>query len=174
MRHQTLITAAIVSIASIVHGADMPAQAKRGSKLFFETTKGLPCATCHQLEGKGTPAGPDLKNIAAASPRGMVLAILATRTAYVVELETTTGRRFPAMQHSETPEGVVYYDLSASTPKTVTLKKADIRSSRDNAKWKHPPEATGYTPEELADVIAYIRFVTRGVTQPVLAADMKR
>ncbi len=133
----------------------MPEQAKRGSTLFFQSTKGLPCATCHRLEGKGTPAGPDLKNIAVVSPRAMFIAITATRTAYVVELETTTGRKFPAMQHGETAEGVLYYDLSANAPKPVTLKKSEIGSSRDNAKWTHPPESTGYSAEQLADVIAY-------------------
>ena len=172
MRQQVILALA-VSIG-VCRGADMPEQAKRGSTLFFQSTKGLPCATCHQLEGKGTPAGPDLKNIAVVSPHAMAIAVLATRTAYVVELETAAGRKFPAMQHGETPEGVVYYDLSAGAPKPVTLKKAEIKSSRDNAKWKHPPESTGYTQEELADVIAYIRFVTRGVTDAVNPADMKR
>ncbi len=69
---------------------------------------------------------------------------------------------------------MLYYDLSAGASKPVTLKKAEIKFSRDNAKWKHPPESTGYTPEELADVIAYINFGTRGVTDPVNPADMKR
>ncbi len=69
---------------------------------------------------------------------------------------------------------MLYYDLSAGAPKPVTLKKAEIKSSRDNAKWKHQPESTGYTPEELADVIAYIKFVTRGVTDAVNPADTKR
>ncbi len=172
MRQQVIL--GLVLSIGLSRAADMPEQAKRGSSLFFQSTKGLPCSTCHQLEGKGTPAGPDLKNIAVVSPHGMAIAILATRTAYVVELVTTTGRKFPAMQHRETPEGVLYYDLSANVPKPVTLKKSEIRSSRDNAEWKHPPESTDYTQEELADVIAYIRFVTRGVTDAVNPADMKR
>ena len=108
--------AVLVLSLGVTSGAEMPEQAKRGSTLFFQSTKGLPCATCHQLEGKGTPAGPDLKNIAVVSPRAMFMAITATRTAYVVELATTTGRKFPAMQHGETVGGVLYYDLSGNGP----------------------------------------------------------
>ena len=41
-------------------------------------------------------------------------------------------------------------------------------------RWKHPPESTGYAPAELADVIAYIRFATKGITTPVSAADVTK
>lgn len=154
--------------------AEMTDQAKRGSELFLRSSKGLPCATCHQLDGKGTPAGPDLKNIAVVSPRGIATAILATRTAYVVELELTNGKRMTAIQHGQTPDGTIYYDLSNNVPKEVTLKKSEIRASRDNAKWKHPPESTGYSGQELADVIAYIKFITRGSTDEVSPDAVKR
>lgn len=160
--------------ARAVSAADMPEQAKRGSELFLKASKGLPCATCHQLEGKGTPAGPDLKNIAVVSPRGIATAILASRTAYVVELELATGKRVTAIQHGETPEGLVYYDLANNVPREMKLKKSDIRATRDNAKWKHPPESTGYSSQELADVIAYIKFVTRGSTDEVSPDAVKK
>jgi cytochrome c peroxidase len=154
--------------------ADMPDQAKRGQELFFKTAKGMPCATCHQMEGKGGLAGPDLKNIAVATPRGMAIAILATRTSYVQELNLKGGKRYTVIQHEESPDGVVYYDLSVKPPAEMKVKKADIARLRDNATWKHPPESVGYSNEELADVIAYIKFITRGSTDPVNPADMRK
>jgi hypothetical protein len=126
------------------------------------------------LDGKGTPAGPDLKNIAVVSPRAIATAILASRTAYVVELELATGKKITAIQHGETPDGLVYYDLGNNVPKEMKLKKNEIKASRDNAKWKHPPESTGYTNQELADVIAYIKFITRGSTDEVTPDAVKR
>jgi putative heme-binding domain-containing protein len=164
----------IVGFAGALLAADMTEQAKRGSELFFRTTKGLPCATCHQLEGKGTPAGPDLKNIAVATPRGMVMAILSTRTAYVQQVEMKNGKRYTVIQHQETPDSIIYYDLGGKTPVEVTLKKADIARKRDNATWMHPPESVGYTSQELADVIAYIKFICRGSTDTVTAAEVKK
>jgi putative heme-binding domain-containing protein len=152
----------------------MPEQAKRGQELFFRTTKGLPCATCHQLEGKGTPAGPDLKNIAVATPKGMVMAILSTRTAYVQELEMKGGKRHTVIQHMETPDTITYYNLDGKTPVEMVVKKTDIARKRDNARWVHPPESVGYTNKELADVIAYIKFVTRGSTDAVSPDEVKK
>lgn len=166
-----------VLVAAALAGAlaaQMPDQAKRGSDLFFRTSKGLPCATCHQLEGKGTPAGPDLKNIAVATPKGMVLAILARRTAYVQQVEMKNGKRYTVIQHTETPDTIVYYDLAGKTPVELTLKKADIARKRDNATWMHPPESVGYSNQELADVIAYIKYVCRGSTDTVTPEEVKR
>lgn len=149
-------------------------QVQRGEKLFFESPKGLPCATCHQINGKGTPAGPDLKNIAGISPRGIVTAVLSSRTMYVVEVESQTGGKFPAIQHGEGPDGVVLYELTKNQPVERKLRRAEIKAIRDNMRWKHPPESTGYAPAELADVIAYIRFATKGITTPVSAADVTK
>lgn len=149
-------------------------QVQRGEKLFFESPKGLPCATCHQVGGKGTPAGPDLKNISGISPRGIVTAVLSTRTMYVVEVETQSGAKFPAIQHGEGPDGVVMYELTKNQPVERRLRRPEIKAIRDNMKWKHPPESTGYTPAELADVIAYIRFTTKGITTPISAADVSK
>lgn len=166
-----ILTAALACVAT---GADMPEQAKRGQELFFKTAKGLPCATCHQMEGKGGLAGPDLKNIAVATPRGLAIAILATRTSYVQQLELKNGKRFTVIQHEEGPDGVIYYDLSVKPPAEMKVKKSEIARLRDNATWKHPPESVGYSNEELADVIAYIKFVARGSTDPVNPADMRK
>jgi putative heme-binding domain-containing protein len=147
-------------------------QAARGKVLFFETTKGQPCATCHQMEGKGSEAGPDLKMIAALSPRGIIMAVLASRTAYMQEVKTSAGQTFPGLLKGQAGDVSTYYDFSTTPPAKRELKKAEIADTKDNAKWKHPPESTGYTKEELADVIAYVRWAGKGHTTPVKPEDM--
>lgn len=149
-------------------------QVQRGRELFFNSPKGLPCATCHQMEGKGTPAGPELKNIAGISPRGIVTAILSSRTMYVVEVELDSGSRFPAIQHGEGPEGLILWDLTGNQPTERKIPRAKVKALRDNAKWKHPPESTGYSAAQLADVIAYIRYTTKGITTPVTEEDVSK
>jgi mono/diheme cytochrome c family protein len=164
--------APILVLPLLVAGQEPSAQVRRGQELFFNSPKGLPCATCHQLEGKGTPAGPDLKNIAGISPRGIVTAILSSRTMYVVDVETADGKRFPAIQQGESAAGLVFWDLTANQPAKREIPKSRIKAIRDNAKWKHPPESTGYSAAQLADVIAYIRFITKGLKDPVSEPDI--
>ena len=149
------------------------AQAARGKVLFFETTKGQPCATCHQMEGKGSEAGPDLKLIAALSPKGIIMAVLSSRTAYMQEVKTAAGSTFPGLLKGQAGDVSTYYDFSTTPPTKRELKKAEITDTKDNAQWKHPPESTGYSDEELADVIAYIRWAGKGHTAAVKPEDMK-
>ena len=148
-------------------------QAARGKVLFFETTKGQPCATCHQMEGKGSDAAPDLSPIAALAPRAIAMAVLASRTAYMQEVKLAAGGSFPGLLKGQTAGSSTYYDFSTTPPRKRELKKAEITAAKDNATWKHPPESTGYSQEELAGVIAYIRWAGKGHTAPVKAEEMK-
>jgi hypothetical protein len=42
-----------------------------------------------------------------------------------------------------------------------------------NTRWTHPPSSAGYTPEELADIIAYLKFVSTGTVKEVTAAELR-
>lgn len=148
-------------------------QAAKGRVLFFETPKGQPCATCHQMEGKGSDAAPDLSPIAALAPRAIAMAVLASRTAYMQEVKLAAGGSFPGLLKGQTAGSSTYYDFSTTPPRKRELKKAEITAAKDNATWKHPPESTGYSQEELAGVIAYIRWAGKGHTAPVKAEEMK-
>jgi putative heme-binding domain-containing protein len=168
MRYLILLMAPVL----LAQQDKMPAQAERGQKLFFESTKGTNCGTCHAMAGKGTAVGPDLTRLARINPRGIVTAILATRTQYVVNVQTKAGAAFPGMKVNEEGTATVYYDLSKTPPEQVKVEKADVRSVQDNASWKHPPESTGYSKEQLADIIAYIRWVGFGDTKGVSPGDL--
>jgi len=150
-----------------------PPQAKRGYDLFFQSTKGQPCGACHAMSGKGTAVGPDLKVISRLPARGFVAAILATRTQYVVSAAPVSGDAFPAMKVKADDKVVELYDLSKTPPELRKLEKAEIKSMTDNSTWKHPPAGAGYTNEELADIIAYIKYAGYKSTSVIKPEDLE-
>lgn len=162
------------AFALAAYAADVPAQAARGKALFFSEAQKNHCATCHQMEGKGTAIGPDLTNIARISPRAISVSILASRTAYAKEVELRNKRKFPAMIASETAGEVKLFDLSKMPPEEQTHAKPAIYSIKDNATWRHPPESTGFSKEQIADVIAYIRWASFGDTKGVDPDEVKQ
>jgi mono/diheme cytochrome c family protein len=140
-----------------------PTQLDRGEALFFDNARG--CGACHALKGKGTAVGPDLKDIAHLSPRGIAMAIRATATQYVQVVTLKAGRSFPTMP----AKGDQYYDLSKTPPEAVTAAAADVGSKGPNNGWKHPPSGWNLTPQQMADIVAYIRYAgagTRGTVSP--------
>ncbi|MCX6593631.1 MAG: c-type cytochrome [Acidobacteria bacterium] len=159
----------VILTCSLGLAADPPEQAKRGEALFaLKSASGYACTTCHQLGGQGTAVGPDLKTMSRLHPRAVVMAILATRTQSVIEVSPKGGKAFPAMKAGNDE----YFDLNVNPPAKRALTAAEIRATRDNGDWKHPPESRGLTKEQLADLIAYIRFASFGDTKGVDPADI--
>jgi len=153
MKIAVLLVAGIMAASA----AEPPEQAKRGMDLFRTSAKGS-CSACHQVENAGKPVGPDLtKTAAVLPPRAMAMAIRATMTVYVQEVKPKAGSPFPGIK---TDDGS-YWDLSANPPAIKKFAKGEADYG-PNSKWKHPPESAGYTNEQLADVIAYLRFVAIG------------
>jgi len=150
--------------------AAVPSQIERGEALYMASPDG--CGTCHALKGKGTAVGPDLKPIAHISPSGIATAIRSTVTQYVVVVKLKTGESFPSMP--PTGEGKVkLYDLSKTPPELHEVDKADIASTAANNVWKHPAAARKYTKEQMADIIAYVRYAGANNRQPVDPADVQ-
>lgn len=149
-----------------------PEQARRGYALFFDSSKAA-CGSCHALSGRGTPAGPDLKVIARVPPRGLATAILSTRTQYVQEVKLKSGQSFPAMRVKEDEQTAEYYDLSKTPPELRKLARSDIESARDNESWQHPPASADLSSQELADLIAYIKYAVYKYTGTVKPEDVE-
>lgn len=141
-----------------------PTQIDRGETLFYDAAHG--CGSCHALKGKGTAIGPDLKDIARLSPKGISTAIRSTVTQYVQVVKLKSGESFPAMP-LKTGASSELYDLSKMPPALHKVATGDVASMSANNGWKHPPSARKYTPEEMADVIAYIRFAGANNRQAV-------
>lgn len=158
----------LLSFSLSALAADIPEQAKRGKELFhLKSATGYACSTCHALDNQGTAIGPDLRNMARLHPRAVVMGILATRTQYVQEVTTKTGRTMPVIK-----SGDLFFDLSKNPPEKIELRPSDWSGARDNANWKHPPESRGLTRDQLADLIAYLRYATNGDTKGVDPKDL--
>jgi mono/diheme cytochrome c family protein len=141
-----------------------PTQVERGEALFMDPANG--CASCHALKGKGTAVGPDLKLVARLTPVGLAMAIRSTVTQYVQIAKVKGGESFPAMTGVTTGDTIEIFDLSKTPPESQKVPKADVSFTPNNS-WKHPPSARKWTKEQLADLIAYIRYAGAGNKAPV-------
>jgi mono/diheme cytochrome c family protein len=151
--------------------AKPPAQAARGQTAFLDESVPTHCSECHSLAKRGTAVGPDLNRLARLNARAIVMAIKATRTQYVQWVKLKNGKEFPGMPGAKEGATIEYYDLSVTPPALKKLDKSEIASAGDNATWKHPPESAGYTPQQLADIIAFIKWASYGDTKSVSTAD---
>lgn len=165
---------ALLFTGTALLASDVPsAQTERGRQWFLSSPKGTACATCHSLEGNGNDVGPDLTRLASViGPRGLVMTIQMTMTAYVQQIELRNGRSFPGIQKSKEGDLLHIYDLSKTPAVLLNLKSGDVASMKPNKKWTHPPTSAGYTPEELADIIGYLKFVSTGVAKDVAVSDL--
>lgn len=165
------VTIGLLLTAGVALG--QPAQAKRGMALFWESPDaGSRCGACHSLEGRGQAIAPDLRRLAGLSPRGIKTAILSTVTEYVVTPNLKSGKPFPALKGEETDKTIVLWDLSTTPPQAKQTDKSEILGYGSNTAWKHPPSSAKLTTKQLADVIAYLRFVTKGDTRGVSEDDL--
>jgi putative heme-binding domain-containing protein len=144
-----------------------PTQIERGEALFFDTAHG--CGACHALKGKGTAVGPDLRDVARLSPKGIAMAVRSTVTQYVQVVKLKDGRTFPAMP----PKGDQVYDLSKIPPEAIKAGSADIASTTANNGWRHPAGTQNLTEQQIADLVAYIRYAGANNRSPVAPDDIK-
>jgi mono/diheme cytochrome c family protein len=161
---------AVVALSLLPGAIWAASQVERGEALFFEAGKG--CATCHALKGRGTAVGPDLKAIARLSPRGIAESARSTLTQYVQIVSVKGGESFPGMPGAKDDTTIQVYDLSKTPPELKKLPLADV-TMRNNDVWKHPSVIAGHTDEQLADIIAYIRYAGAGIKGAVDPADIK-
>ena len=54
----------------------------------------------------------------------------------------------------------------------VTLEETDVKWLTRDQSWKHPPTSAGYTPEEVEDIIGYVRCAATGNVSVVRASKV--
>lgn len=151
----------------------LPKQVERGRELFLNSPKGTPCATCHTMAGLGNAVGPDLKPLASVVPaRGMVMAIKMDMTQDVLEVKTATGA-FPGVLKQKDADQLQIWDLSQSPPVLRTLTAKEVQSMLRTEKWGHPPTSAGYTSQELADIIGFLKWASTGAVKEVKVDDIE-
>ncbi|MGA2130806.1 MAG: c-type cytochrome [Bryobacteraceae bacterium] len=159
-----------LSVLLFLQAAAPTPQIDRGQTLFF-AEKG--CANCHALKGRGTAVGPDLRTLGRVGTRALVTAIRATSTEYVEVLKLKSGDQFPAIKVSADATTLQYYDLSKMPPELKKFAPADLASKSENSVWKHPPSTSGYTNQQIADIIAYVRWASTGEKKAVDPGDVE-
>ncbi|HXJ44126.1 MAG TPA: cytochrome c [Bryobacteraceae bacterium] len=148
-------------------------QVEHGRQLFQRSAKAQGCVTCHSMEGTGVAVGPDLKVLGSVvGPRGLANTIRMSNTCYVQEYTLADGTGFPGIEKRKEGGMVEVWDLT-SVPATLRMLKAtDIASMKPNTQWQHPPTAVEYNPQELADIIAYVKFASTGVAKEVTPDEL--
>ncbi|HXM45341.1 MAG TPA: c-type cytochrome [Bryobacteraceae bacterium] len=146
-------------------------QIERGQTLFYAETG---CGNCHALKGRGAAVGPDLKVLGRVGVRALVTAIRASRTEYVETIKLKGGDSFPGIKVASADAATLqYYDLSKTPPELRKFAPADVESKSDNSSWKHPPAVGGYNNQQIADIVAYIRWATAGERKAVDPSDVE-
>jgi mono/diheme cytochrome c family protein len=155
----------------LAQAAAVPSQTERGEVLFLDAQQG--CASCHMLKGKGTAVGPDLNGIGRLAPQAIAMAARSTVTQYVQVVKLKSGGSFPAMAGKKDEKSVVLFDLSKNPPEKKEVAPSDIASMNSNDVWKHPPAANKIGNEQLADIVAYIKYAATGSKKAVDPADVR-
>ena len=155
----------------LAQAAAVPTQTERGEALFFDAQKG--CGSCHALKGKGTAVGPDLTGLGRLAPAAIAMAARSTVTQYVQVAKLKSGGSFPAMTGKKDDKTVVLFDLSKNPPEKMEVAPSDIGSMGSNDVWKHPPAANKIDAEQLADIVAYIKYASTGTKKAVDPADVR-
>ena len=151
--------------------AAVPSQTERGEALFFDAQQG--CGSCHALKGKGTAVGPDLTVLGRLGSQAIAMATRSTVTQYVQVVKLKAGGSFPAMTGKKDDKSVVLFDLSKNPPEKKEVAPSDIASTGSNDGWKHPPTANKIGNEQLADIVAYIKYAVTGAKRAVDPADVR-
>jgi mono/diheme cytochrome c family protein len=158
-------------IALLLAQTAVTPQIERGEALFFKPAKG--CASCHALKGRGTAVGPDLTLVGGLSPPAIAVAARSTITTYVQNVKLKSRESFPAMPGAKDETTIELYDLSKTPAELRKIDRTQIDSMTSNDTWKHPPPSRKYTDEQMADIIAYIRYAVTGRTKGVDPAQVR-
>ncbi len=146
-------------------------QIQRGEALFFDANKR--CAGCHAMKGRGTAIGPDLRTIGQLTPAAIAMAARSTSFQYVQNVKLKAGEEFPAMPGPKDEKVVQLYDLSKTPPELRKVAKDEISSMTTTNKWKHPATVVNLTNEQMADIVAYIRWAATGNKKAVEPSEVR-
>jgi quinoprotein glucose dehydrogenase len=139
---------------------------ENGEKLFQENAVAQ-CARCHQVDGAGGEAGPELTGIAAKKDRRYLLESIVNPNAQIAEGFQTV---MITLKNNDIKAGIVkeetgdHVTLQMPIPgaPSETVKKTEIKL-RENAPSGMPPGmGEMLTKRELRDILEYVASLTSG------------
>ncbi|HUA18506.1 MAG TPA: c-type cytochrome [Bryobacteraceae bacterium] len=167
-----LAPAALLSAANIQDKMPPTPQIQRGRELFMNSPRGTACKTCHQVAGLGTAIAPDMTAMASyGSIHSLVMTMHMKMTDNVLRFKTSAGN-FPGIVKLQNGALIEVYDLSKTPPVLRTLNRMQIISMDRDDQWKHPPATANYSQQELADIIAFLRWATTGAQTEIAPAEI--
>jgi mono/diheme cytochrome c family protein len=128
----------------------LSADAKQGRALFFDTARVSSCGSCHELDGWGTAAAPDIA-------RAADLRAIATRR--VVTVRPAGEAPFPALVVERSETRVRVYDLSAALPVLRSFAPGRV-AIQQGGSWRHELVTRVYTAREMELIGAFLRAVS--------------
>lgn len=136
------------------------------------------CYVCHSVEGRGGNVGPELKKVAALSPREIFQRIIvvphrSSDPAYATtRLTTKVGMIVTGIKAGETADVVRFYDTSSLPPILRTIPKADIVESEAHNSSVMPSDyASRLTLQQLLDIVSFLKS-SNGTRTSVALADV--
>ncbi len=168
----------------IIDNASLPARDRKTTLAAFQivlTLDGRPerghavflkaCATCHRALGEGVEVGPDLATVAGRSADDLLLHILDPNREvapnYVnYNVATTDGRTISGIIASETATTLT---LKRALGTTDVVPRAQIETVASTGLSLMPEGLeNGQTPQDLADLIAFLRSIPGTTGSPPL------
>ena len=144
------------SATAVVAPAPTPTpDAKAGRALFFDAGRMGACGSCHELDGWGVPAGPDI----AAAPRERLADLRHVPQTRVRTARPSGGEaEFPALVVENTEARVRVYDLTGPLPVLRTFAPGQVALS-PNTSWQHQQVTRVYTDGEMEIIGRYLRWL---------------
>ena len=141
----------------------------RGKELFFDLTRERRCSVCHQLDGLGTPIGPNLK-LAAQGKTLLELErdVLEPHRQIAfgfeqVQIELRSGETLAGVLAEETETRIRVFDAASVPPPLRSFAKAEVRRQRTRARSSMPDDLDAvYAPGEIAAIAKYLSETANG------------
>ena len=136
----------------------------RRGRVLFDDPRGVGCIKCHRVNGAGGEGGPDLSRIAANYGRAELAESVLFPSKKVADgFRTTTlaladGRVLSGLVVADGGERLILLDSQGARH---DVRKSDIEQKTQSDKSPMPEGLqAGLTPEEFADLIAYLETLT--------------
>jgi putative heme-binding domain-containing protein len=132
--------------------------AERGEKLFW--SEAIKCGTCHKIDNKGTPLGPELSTIGKLRSREDLLESILEPSrriepkyaAYIAKL--TDGRQFTGLVTKRDDKEVVLRDAQNKEIALPAKRVEELKPSRVSL--MPDGQLAGLTAQEAADLLEYL------------------
>lgn len=130
-------------------------------RALFGDLKGLACIKCHSVNGQGGAVGPELSSVGAKYPKDELISSVLYPSAKIssgyepVVIATVDGKVVTGIIKGETPEAV---EIDDSDAKRLRITKEEIEErKRSDVSLMPNGLAEGLSPEDFADLIAYLQ-----------------